>query len=195
MIASKYGFASYRTLWNHPQNADLRKLRKNPNVLYPGDAVFIPDLEKRIETRSTDQHHKFVKSTETLKLRIVVKDECDTAIANTPCDFRVGTLTGPKQTNEDGLVEVQISNKSTDGTLIISGIEMPLRIGHLDPVEERSGQVARLDNLGYRAGPVAPADEALFESAVEEFQCDNHLQVDGVCGPKTQAKLVQVHGS
>jgi peptidoglycan hydrolase-like protein with peptidoglycan-binding domain len=33
-----------------------------------------------------------------------------------------------------------------------------------------------------------------FRSAVEEFQCDHDLTVDGICGPTTQAKLKQVHG-
>jgi peptidoglycan hydrolase-like protein with peptidoglycan-binding domain len=30
---------------------------------------------------------------------------------------------------------------------------------------------------------------------VQEFQCDHQLKVDGVCGPQTQAKLVDAHGS
>ena len=48
----------------------------------------------------------------------------------------------------------------------------------------------------------AAAAEQL-ESAIEEFQCDfmgnNDLAtiqqvVDGICGPKTQAKLLEIHG-
>ena len=72
--------------------------------------------------------------------------------------------------------------------------EIPLRIGHLDPVEERSGQQARLANLGYYRGGDEPIDEDEFLSAVEEFQCEHKLTVDGKCGPLTQAKLVSVHG-
>ena len=34
----------------------------------------------------------------------------------------------------------------------------------------------------------------MFLSAIEEFQCDHGLVVDGKCGPATQAKLKQVHG-
>jgi peptidoglycan hydrolase-like protein with peptidoglycan-binding domain len=33
-----------------------------------------------------------------------------------------------------------------------------------------------------------------FRSAVEEFQCDHGLTVDGDCGAQTQAKLLSVHG-
>jgi hypothetical protein len=29
---------------------------------------------------------------------------------------------------------------------------------------------------------------------VEEFQCDNSLTVNGICGPNTQAGLKQVYG-
>ena len=37
------------TLWNHPDNEDLRSKRDDPNVLYPGDKIFIPDIELRDE--------------------------------------------------------------------------------------------------------------------------------------------------
>jgi hypothetical protein len=71
---------------------------------------------------------------------------------------------------------------------------IPFKIGDLDPVLETSGQVARLNNLGYFAGDLSNPDPATFQSAVEEFQCDKSLTVDGICGPATQAKLSQVHG-
>jgi murein L,D-transpeptidase YcbB/YkuD len=57
-----------------------------------------------------------------------------------------------------------------------------------------SGQVALLKILGYSAGDVNQPDPRALRSALEEFQCDNGLQVDGVCGPKTQPKLKRVHG-
>ena len=43
-------------------------------------------------------------------------------------------------------------------------------------------------------GDVGSTDADALESAVEEFQCDNNLTVDGICGPVTQAKLKQVAG-
>ena len=47
---------------------------------------------------------------------------------------------------------------------------------------------------GYDAGDPDHPDDDRFESAVEEFQCDSNLTVDGQCGPQTQAKLKDVHG-
>lgn len=195
MIASKYGFSSYRTLWCHPGNADLKKLRKNPNILFPGDRVFIPDHEERSESRPTDQKHTFVVKSDTLMLRLVVKDEHDELLANTPCRFLVELEECADKTDGSGMVETRVSHTAQSGTLIINGVELPLKIGHLDPIEERSGQAARLNNLGYRASPPDSFDEAAFRSAVEEFQCDHpHLKVDGVCEEKTRAKLLEVHG-
>ena len=72
---------------------------------------------------------------------------------------------------------------------------IPIQIGHLDPVDTPSGQTARLNNLGYNAGSGGEAGRVQFEMAVQEFQVDNGLPVDGVCGPQTQAKLQETHGS
>ncbi|MGZ5258926.1 MAG: hypothetical protein ACXWC0_14960, partial [Burkholderiales bacterium] len=38
----------HTTIWNHPSNANLKKLRQSPNVLFPGDVFHIPDkLQKQ----------------------------------------------------------------------------------------------------------------------------------------------------
>jgi murein L,D-transpeptidase YcbB/YkuD len=37
-------------------------------------------------------------------------------------------------------------------------------------------------------------DKERIRLAVEEFQCDHGLKVDGVGGPDTQNKLKEVHG-
>ena len=73
-IAEENGFHDYRILWDHPQNAELKKKRQNPNILYPGDQVFVPDAEVREETRSTNQKHTFQVNTETLRLRLGLED-------------------------------------------------------------------------------------------------------------------------
>ena len=41
-IGEQYGF-HWETLWDLAENADLKKNRKNPNVLFEGDEVTIPD--------------------------------------------------------------------------------------------------------------------------------------------------------
>ncbi len=57
-ISEEYGFL-LSTIWNHPENAKLRSCRKDPNVLFPGDKVFIPDADVRVEESTTDERHTF----------------------------------------------------------------------------------------------------------------------------------------
>ena len=46
-ISRQYGFADYHTVYDHPQNKGLKDKRKNPNMLFPGDEVFIPEHEPK----------------------------------------------------------------------------------------------------------------------------------------------------
>jgi LysM repeat protein len=200
-IAKEYGFSTYLTIWNHPNNAALKQQRQNPNVLYPGDHLFIPDRELRQESRPTDKQHLFQKKGGPLKLRVVLEDQYEKPIAHAKCllsvdgDFRTVTTDGT------GRIEQTIPPTARSVTLVIrdpqtpvENNEMSIKIGNLDPVNEVSGQQGRLINLGYLVGDVNQVDQTAFESAVEEFQCDQSLTVDGICGPQTQAKLKQVHG-
>ncbi len=42
-IANEHGIANWKTIWDHPNNAELRKKRKSPDVLFPGDQVYVCD--------------------------------------------------------------------------------------------------------------------------------------------------------
>lgn len=223
-IAADNGFTDYHTIWDHPNNANLKQQRQNPNVLYPGDQLFIPDMQLRQESGSTEQHHTFVVSRHPLKLRLVLEDAYEEPIAGANCTLVVQGQGYPVTSDGNGKIEVDIPPSAQDGFLVITGdqtpfqnVQIPLKIGSLDPVDQASGQIARLNHLGYFAGNlddaqgssgdsgVDPADDGSsgsgqggnsdqFRSAVEEFQCDYGLTVDGICGPVTQAKLKQVHG-
>jgi len=179
----------------------LKQQRQNPNVLLPGDSIYIPDRNLRQESRGTDQKHTFVKKGKGLKLRLTLLDQYEKPIANASCSLSIGGDTSTVTTDGEGRIEQDIQPDVHDGILVIQDDQTPfnnaqiaLKIGDLDPVDAISGQVARLNNLGYFAGDPSTPDQTAFESAVEEFQCDNKLTVDGICGPVTQAKLKQVHG-
>jgi N-acetylmuramoyl-L-alanine amidase len=200
-LAHQYGFSDYCTIWNHPQNAELKRKRNNPNVLYPGDTLFIPDRELREEVRPTDQCHRFVLSRPQLKLRLVLEDQYEKPIANAACMLAINADFRNITTDGYGKIEQDIPADAENAMLIImdsqtafDSIQIPILIGHLDPVEEFSGQWGRLTNLGYLTGPPVEERSEDFRSAVEEFQCEHGLTVDGRCGLKTQAKLKQVHG-
>jgi N-acetylmuramoyl-L-alanine amidase len=200
-IAKDNGFTDYRAIWDHPDNAQLKKLRQNPNVLFPGDEVFIPDKEEKVETGVAEKRHNFVLKRETLKLRLILEDLYEKPIAGAQCALLIDGQLYQLTTDGKGKLEQEIPLDAKEGVLTIRGDQtpfanevIPIKIGHLDPVDKPSGQIARLNNLGYFAGEVEGTEVDAFSSAVEEFQCDHGLTVDGECGTKTQAKLKQMHG-
>jgi len=204
-IARRYGFSDYKIIWNDPNNAKLKEQRKNPNVLYPGDQLYIRDKEEKQESRSTEQRHTFQIKNPKLELRMVLEDQYKKPIKNAQCELHVENEVFHLTSDGLGHINQNIPATAENAFLIINNqktplneIVIPIKIGHLDPVDEHSGQLSRLNNLGYFAGPLADASEeenlALFLSAVEEFQCEHGLTVDGKCGSLTQKKLKQTHG-
>jgi hypothetical protein len=201
-IAELYGFLP-DTIWNDPANAELKKKRTNPNVLKEGDVITIPERKAKDVSGDTTKLHKFRMSTPTLKLRIVVEDWTFKPVKDSDYTLEIGGIIEKKKTSGEGLIERDIPASSELGTLWVADEDLPVKVGHLDPEDELSGQKARLNNLGYDAGPPDDPIEDLtdnspaalrFRSAVEEFQCDQKMHVSGTCDPATQAKLVKVHG-
>lgn len=200
-IAAEYGFADYRTIWLHSNNAELKKKRQNPNVLFPGDVLFIPDREQRWESRGTDERHHFRAKESALKLRLVVENLYEKPIADSRCELRLEDEPCKVMIDRQGRIDQRILPTAHNAILVIrdqrevfTDAQIAIKIGSLDPIDEVSGQAGRLSNLGYYFGPLEPVDEKGLHSAVEEFQCDHGLLVDGICGPVTRAKLKQAHG-
>jgi N-acetylmuramoyl-L-alanine amidase len=193
-ISRKYGFPNWDKVWDHPDNAGLKNRREDPNVLYPGDAVTIPDLRVGEEAGETDMRHRFKLKTPTLMLRFVLKDVCDVPVSSNTCRLIVEGEVYELTTDAGGMIEQKIPLTAQKGSLEIDGNKVKLQIGHLDPVSETTGQRARLNNLGYNAGPMDCNCDDRLRSAIEEFQCDADLYVDGICGSNTQARLIEVYG-
>ena len=191
-IAAQYGLAP-ETVWAAPENRDLKELRGNPNVLAPGDVVVIPDRQLKEESGTTETRHRFRKHGEAVPLRIQLRDVNDQPVTGADVILTIDGLTHSVTTDGQGVVEVLVPPDARQGTLAVADVGRTLQIGHLDPVSDSPGQRARLRNLGYGPGEDGQ-DGSLFLSAVEEFQCDHGLQVDGICGPKTQEKLREVYG-
>jgi hypothetical protein len=73
-IAQKYGLF-WEKIWDHSKNAQLKERRKDPNILQPGDVVFIPDNEEKEESGATEQRHRFRKRGVPAKLRLRLMEE------------------------------------------------------------------------------------------------------------------------
>lgn len=195
-IADERGFSSYRRIWDAPENQALKTLRRNPNVLLPRDDVFVPERETHVEDRATDQRHRFQLETRPLRLRIVLRTVDGEPLRNVPCELFLDATRIPLKTNGRGMIQHDIPKNAEDAKLVVPGrgLEFDLKIGHLDPVEEISGERARLDNVGYFAG-YSQADADQLQWALEEFQCEHELKVTGEYDGKTRDKLEKDHGS
>jgi hypothetical protein len=192
-IAAQYGVPA-KTVWNHASNKTLKDLRSNPNVLFPGDTLNIPDLDTPQLQAPTDNRHRFRRLGVPLILRLELRDGSGAPLAGCDCELLLGDQTLNLTTDGQGRLDATLPLAARQGELKVRGTSMALLVGHLDPVDELSGWRERLNNLGYHAGS---CDDEVCEQrryALEEFQCDHGLTVDGICGPKTRARLVEIHG-
>jgi len=200
-IAKKTGFEDYHTIYDHPQNAALKRRRTNANMLVPGDIVFIPDKKDKNEGRPTSARHEFQISNATVSLQIVVEDQNGKAFAGKPFeltfngDIRHGNLGG------DGLVEEKIPADLTDAQLTVHVssadpaivFQWTLALGSLQPVDTNSGVQARLNNLGFACGAVDGSVGGRTEAALRRFQFKAGLPVTGKIDADTRDRLRQQH--
>lgn len=220
-IAKKFGFRDWKVIYDDPNNKDFKKLRPDPNVVYPGDELFIPDKKDATKKASAnvEKLNKFkVKLPKTL-LRIQVKDEEEKPLASKKYELR---LAAPKpsasglrddvrkgSTDGDGILEQKIPPDAVQAKLLVfdgDPKEGPLyvwdvSIGHLNPITTASGCKARLNNLGYFCGEagddVDDSDEpidALTQLAIAGFQEAHKMKPTGDPDEATQKKIVEIHG-
>jgi hypothetical protein len=201
-IAERHGFIRSKVLWDDPANAFLKQQRRVPEILAPGDELFIPERKSKTVAAPAGQKLRFVVARDALELRLRIRDLARRPVANSACTITVeGADQRTVATDGNGIVAQPIRGRDTSATLVVGALRYEVLIGGLDPIEEPSGVQARLINLGYLEGPVrGPEDEVLDDdarelcAAIEEFQCDHGLSLTGRIDAATQARLLDVHG-
>lgn len=191
-IAKGEGFF-WKTLWNHGNNASLKNQRKNPNVLFPGDSVYIPDLEAKQESRGEGSRYRFRRKGEPVKLIIKLLKPDGKPRANVPYVLTVAGKDLKGSTDGEGVLKEFIPNDAKEGKLSLeNGAEVfPVIIGGLDPVDEITGVQQRLSNLGFDCEETGEMDDQT-ERAVESFQSSNGMQSTGKIDDALKQKLMQL---
>lgn len=194
-IAARYGLR-WTDVWEHPKNAALRRKRTNPNVLAPGDEVFVPDVTPKQMQGGTGQVHKFVlrRDEVRLRLRLLASGE---PIANAACTLEAEGFSVGGSTNGDGLLEVGVPPDLRRARLVIDGRPDAwlVEVGALPPPGTNEGARARLQNLGYDAGVGGGrALDEVMRGALSEFQRAHGAQPTAELDDATVHKLVEVHG-
>lgn len=191
-IAFDYGFFP-ETIWNDSHNADLKETRKSPNVLLPGDIVYVPDKRESEADIAVEKRHPFRRKgvPEIFKLQLL--DENDKPRSGVRYKLVVDgkELTGT--TDGSGRLQQPISPKAQTAELLIDPHERyELKLGRLEPVDSEKGVRVRLVNLGF-LGEVN-AKRAEYKSALEQFQKTCSLPVTGEPDEATRKKLLEEHG-
>lgn len=192
-LAKKLGFF-WRDIWEHGENAELKAKRKDPNVLFADDMIYIPEKEIKWVDKPTEQKHKFKRKGEPCKLRLqLMKSGKPRANEKYVLNLDGTIINGT--TDGEGKLEHFIPGEAKTGILTILGSkEAPinLRISDLDPADLVSGIKQRLNNLGFPSGT---EDDQLDERAVEaikKFQEAHGLNVTGEVDDAVKSKLKEL---
>ena len=193
-IAADSGFL-WSTLWNHPDNAQLKNQRKDPNALLQGDVVVIPDKTIKEESRADGAKYKFKKKGSPAKIKIRILED-DQPRKNTPYRLQVDGIWLPQGTTDgDGFVKAKIPANAQSGELRVgNGADQQiyfLALGTLDPFDTDSGAEDRLLGLGYALNP---DDDDPLASALKAFQEKENLDVTGQLDDATKSKLQERYG-
>ena len=198
-IAQQFGF-DWETLWGLDDNAALRGRRSHPNVLMPGDEVFIPDKRTKDESCVTTRTHVFRLKGVPCRLNIVLLDEGGKPRAGLKYTLRVDGKSTPGVTGEDGLICEVVPPNADKAAITIHNSdgekeEYQMRLAHLNPVDDDSGVEARLKSLGYLKGQLTGGLNDAGKDALKRFQEANGLAVTGEADSATRDALVARHGS
>lgn len=184
------------TIWNLPDNSELKNKRKDPNILMPGDTVVIPDKREKKESLEYGKRNRFKRKGVPQKFVMTVK-ELDDVIPDAPYILNIdGKIIREGKTDDDGKITEWIPPDSREGILTLkeTGEHFNLLFGYVDPIDEISGIQDRLSNLGYYDGP----DDGIFNEDLKEalinFQLANGLKSTGEIDDSTKSKLKEVLG-
>ncbi len=194
-IAARYGFG-WQTLWNDSANAELKKNRKDPNILFPGDVVMVPEVKARKESCASGALHSFVCKSTIEPIRIKFLDELDKPLANQKYELVIEGKTRTGSTNGDGELTEKIAPRVKSAKLFLGDDrrEYTLQLGALDPITEVAGVQERLRNLGYDTGKPDGISGPQTSAAITAFQAEQGLEPTGEVNDDTLSALTDRHG-
>ncbi len=196
-LAFYYGHFS-DVIWNHPNNASLKDLRRDPDVLEIGDQVFIPSLRLKTVAGATNQVHRFqCKNTPSLfRFRPLVFGE--PLIGEKYVLVIDDEMTIEGSIGENGTITHSVRPDAKRARLTVgSGVmefKYYLDLRTLPPVDTVLGIQARLQQMGIYNGELDGKDNPETQSALAVFQERQGLEPTGKIDEKTKQKLLKHHG-
>jgi hypothetical protein len=202
-LAHQRGFDA-TAIWNDPKNARIRDKRTEPNLLHPGDILWIPDAPevRRLAVKSGSAN-RYVANIP--KMPVEVRLQVGGApLAKEPYQI-LGLGPDPIEgaTDDDGWLKatVPVHVREIEVLLTEKDRTLRVRVGDLDPVDTLSGLKKRLTHLGfYQPSRVGienddVADDDALVSALKAFQSSRDIGPTGKLDDDTRKALTGAHGS
>lgn len=193
-LAFVHGFDA-DAVWNDPKNDEIRALRKDHNILSPGDVIYLPLQPKEGLPIQKGVVNRYVAKVPKVAVRLVLRDADGQPLAGEP--YVVEGLGGPVQdeTGPNGVVSLSASVLERELVIVLTnrGIRIPVHVGDLDPIAEMSGVRMRLVHLGYLEHAEQEDDDAL-RRALAAFQRARGIEVTGAADAATLDALREAHG-
>lgn len=212
-------------IWQDPNNAELRQTRPDPEVLCPGDILYLPaDTHRAPLELELEADNKF-----TTQLGVIRVRQCFVVDGQplADMDYYVHGMGDVFEdvTDNDGGIDIDVplhvprvkvvivapndANVDERGDDNQEGDEpsepddgpkqwvFEIAVGHLDPARTWSGAKQRLDHLGYLADPECDHEdhEAEIARAIQAFQSDCKLEPTGKLDDTTATKLEEAYGA
>ena len=194
-LAARFGFDA-NAVWQDARNDDLRSRRDNPLTLAPGDILHIPIVDPEALSLVPKTTNRYEATIPTVSIDVVFGDAADQPyVVEGLAEPIEGTADG------DGRIQLEVPITARELSLELPRLcrQHPIRIGHLDPIEESSGVRQRLQHLGFfGAFPTStgalPNQAELDRQAIASFQRAHDLPETGTLDPDTRDRLLDEHG-
>jgi PAS domain-containing protein len=182
-IAQQHGLR-WESVWALPENASLRERRPDPNVIFAGDQLFLPDKASRSETAPSGARHRFVRRGIPEVMRVILEDlrgEPMADVAYTATFDDQSSVEG--RTDGTGLLEVRIPPEATRCTIEVQdqAAEGPVGVLIGCAATDEDGAVIDVDpEAADDSGVDEDEDDARLTFVVELGRLDPPTEISGV---------------
>jgi hypothetical protein len=165
-IAFNLGFDADE-VWNDPANADLRSLRPNPDILLPGDLLYVPDdgpppKPHDLVTGSTNTFQAPDPPMTSFSVQFVGGPESKPVAGKAYVIQEMSDQSG-LSTDGEGIAKFKVPVTMDSITVVFADPDVGtyvIAIGGMDPIDTLAGANKRLQNLGF-------VDRGAVESVAE----------------------------
>lgn len=185
------------SVWDASENAELRELRGEGNILRPGDVLFVEEGEPPlIESLDVGGSNRF-KAQIPMHWINLNFDHNGEPVANESYELVAEGQRLEGTSDGQGRVRLSLRVTSRRARLTFPGrrLSYQLDVGGLDPIEEMTGVQTRLRQLGFFGGEIDGRESRELTQSLLRFQQMHGLTESGQADAETRARLQEEHGA